>query len=676
MADQRDKAKSSSGRGVRGRQRMGLQYRGQEAVAVDMTWVVDGAGRILHVSSTVDRLLGYCPGELVGKAGSELVHPEDLEIWSATLAGESGREGATQEMELQLRRADGDWAGFRAAVAAVRGGARAPLMVLCWRPLPPGGVGLTSPAGGARPGLAADAVQLAGIGSWDLDLPTRETRWSAELYGILGVEPGSVEPAHDAYLELVHPADRDAVGELIERAVTRLLPFALDHRIQRAGGVVRHVHSRGEVRPGADGAATRLLVIVQDITERVEAEAQNARSRARFLVDSARSLAETIDHDATLSGICEAAIPVLADACMLHLLDNGELRAVAARPVMRGLSQAEPLQQGYAVTQRFAALLQDVVRSGQPQLSELLPSPQLASAPGGRPPLQHGESHVRSMLVPLMGHQGVFGVLTLAVTTAGRGYDLASLTFATDFAQRCALALEKARLRREASDAVRARERILQVVAHDLRAPLNHISLGAAMILTAGQDEKRMKSFADVIQRSAFRMDRLIQDLLDTTAIAAATLALDVRRQEVRPLLEEVRSTVELLALDQFVECHLDFPADPPSVPMDRDRVLQVFFNLVNNALKFSVHYGRISIGADVLPDELRFSVADTGPGIPTDQLERIFEPYWCSQESARMGGTGLGLAIAKAIVEGHGGRIWAESEPGAGSTFYFTIAR
>jgi hypothetical protein len=237
----------------------------------------------------------------------------------------------------------------------------------------------------------------------------------------------------------------------------------------------------------------------------------------------------------------------------------------------------------------------------------------------------------------------------------------------------CGVVLQKEELRHQAAAAVSSRAWILDVLAHDLQAPLNQICLGASMIMTEGQETDVMKRYAGVIQRSAFRMSRLIHDLTHVSASSTGTLTLERRTQEVRTLLDEVIHAGELLVPGEF---SLEAPDELPEVAVDRDRLLQVFFNLLANAIKFSPYGGRILVRVEVLEQELLFSVSDEGPGVPADKLKTIFDPYWCSEESRQRGGTGLGLAIARIIIEGHCGRIWADSVPGRGSTFYFTVPR
>jgi two-component system, chemotaxis family, sensor kinase Cph1 len=263
---------------------------------------------------------------------------------------------------------------------------------------------------------------------------------------------------------------------------------------------------------------------------------------------------------------------------------------------------------------------------------------------------------------PAWGSLPARAVSTHARTDAPVDYELV-------FTRRASSSREYSYHGRRAKPAAPAPRWGVDVIAHDLRAPLSHISLGAAMMLEDDLDESRVRQVVDLIQHAVQRMSRLIQDLSDTTAVDNGGLAVQPRLVDLTSMLREVAATAELLASNRFV---LEFPTGTVAAVVDPDRLLQVFFNLMTNALKFA-DKGPIVVTAELLEQEIRFAVSDTGPGIPAHQLPRIFEPYWCS---GRAGGTGIGLAIARTIVEAHGGRIWAESAPGAGTRFYFTVPR
>jgi signal transduction histidine kinase len=169
-------------------------------------------------------------------------------------------------------------------------------------------------------------------------------------------------------------------------------------------------------------------------------------------------------------------------------------------------------------------------------------------------------------------------------------------------------------------------------------------------------------------------MDRLISDLLDIASIDAGRLAVEPQPQSAASLLQEASELFQLLAAERSIRMSLDVPSDPLQVSADRERVLQVLSNLIGNALKFTPAGGSIQLRAQLEPAWVRLSVVDTGPGVPPEQLPHVFDRYWQAKRSGRLG-IGLGLSIAKGIVEAHGGRIWAESVAGSGSSFHFTLA-
>ena len=243
------------------------------------------------------------------------------------------------------------------------------------------------------------------------------------------------------------------------------------------------------------------------------------------------------------------------------------------------------------------------------------------------------------------------------------------------------MAIESARLTDEAQRATRAREDVLAVVAHDLRNPLSTILMSASFLQEppdAGDSFLAPTALGQRIHRAASRMEDLIKDLLDLAAIEAGQLA--VERQPVKAL-ALTADAVELMApLASAKGLHLSVreDSDDALLSCDRGRVLQVFSNLVGNAVKFTPAGQRITLAAAAdEADEaaFRFTVADSGPGIPAEQLPHIFDRYWQARNTDRQG-VGLGLSIAAGIVAAHGGRIWVDSDAGHGTAFHFTLPR
>jgi signal transduction histidine kinase/CheY-like chemotaxis protein len=275
--------------------------------------------------------------------------------------------------------------------------------------------------------------------------------------------------------------------------------------------------------------------------------------------------------------------------------------------------------------------------------------------------------------VPLRSSKGVAGAMYLASSSA-RAFGLAESellrTVGEALGSELSRRLEDARLR----DGIRAREEALALVAHDLRNPLHAISVGVGTLLPR-IGEPTLRRPVERIQRSAQRMERLLQDLLDIHAIEGGHFT--VGRGQVAPtgLILTALDSQQSLAGSTSVIINTDVAPELPAVSADEERVLQVLENLVGNALKFTPAAGVVTVGAapSTEPGWVLFSVRDTGPGIAPEHLPRVFDRFYQGQSSDRRG-TGLGLAICRAIVEAHGGRIWAESEPGKGAAFYFTL--
>ena len=221
--------------------------------------------------------------------------------------------------------------------------------------------------------------------------------------------------------------------------------------------------------------------------------------------------------------------------------------------------------------------------------------------------------------------------------------------------------------------AIRLRDEMVAVVAHDLRNPVHTIAMSAATILDLPLDDAQRARHLGMIRRAAAGMERLISDLLDVTRLESHQLSVRQARVHVRALLDETLELFEPQARDRNVRLVCALADELPPVSGDRDRLAQVLSNLIGNALQFTPANGEVRLDAIHRDDRIEFLVVDTGPGIDPAHLSNVFDRFWQGQRDKRAG-AGLGLAIAKGIVEAHGGDIWVESTPGEGATFHFTI--
>jgi len=225
--------------------------------------------------------------------------------------------------------------------------------------------------------------------------------------------------------------------------------------------------------------------------------------------------------------------------------------------------------------------------------------------------------------------------------------------------------------------ASQAKSEFLANMSHELRTPLNAILGFTEMILDDlyGAVPADLKEPLADIQTNGKHLLRLINDVLDLSKIEAGRMELSLSDYAVEDIVATVRASLRSIAEEKGLDLVTEVEPGLPDAYGDSKRLTQCLLNLVGNALKFT-HHGRVSVGVDLQGDHLRYRVSDTGIGIPAEQIDEIFAEFRQVDATTTrdFGGTGLGLSITKKFVEMHGGRIWAESELGKGSAFYFTI--
>ena len=276
--------------------------------------------------------------------------------------------------------------------------------------------------------------------------------------------------------------------------------------------------------------------------------------------------------------------------------------------------------------------------------------------------------------VPLVAREKLLGVLKLFSSTPTRKYTPADVRVARDVAQQAALAIDNARLYQAATRAIRERDDVLGMVAHDLRNPLAAIRMNAQLLRRReGEAAPGSRSPADTIERAVSRMDRLIADLLDIAGLEAGRLSIEPGRVPAARVVADVLDAHRVQAASTSCTLATELAPDLPDLWADRDRVLQIFENLIGNALKFIDPGGEVVVGAMPRDGEVVFWVRDTGRGMSADEVAHVFDRFWQARKADRRG-AGLGLAIVKGLVEAHGGRVWVNSMPSRGATFFFTV--
>ena len=518
------------------------------------------------------------------------------------------------------------------------------------------------------------ALEGANLATWDWNVGTGKVvvnrRWPD--MGVIG--PNDLSLNADQWISIVHPEDWPLLEQrLSDHFEGRVPEFESEHRVRTKSGDWLWVLARGKVfERDEHGRPMRMAGTALDITIRKRLDAERA-----FLVDVATILSSSLEHQRTLTDVAQLATRSLADYVVVDLVEErGEsrwLKAIGRDPskawICDVLMQVPP-------DRTRPHLTWSAFQTKQPLLIDKV-TPEMVSSWSqnelDRRALEAME--IGSVVaVPLLTHEKLLGVIALVRSIASRPYVLEDLRIAEGLADRAAVSVESGRLYRAAQKAIDARDRVMGIVAHDLRNPLAAILLQASVLRRRGSEpDRRSRQPVELIERSARRMSRLIRDLLDMASIEAGTLAVECDHVAVDHLIADSATAQKALASAASLEFRLELAKDVPEVWGDRERLHQVLENLIGNAVKFTKPGGRVTVGAAEKDSGVLFWVSDTGPGIAPEHVPHVFERFWQAHKDRRSG-AGLGLPIVKGIVEAHGGRIWVQSAPGRGSTFFFTI--
>lgn len=509
--------------------------------------------------------------------------------------------------------------------------------------------------------------------TWDWDLVTGRMTWNGAGARRFRYAAAEVRPSLEWHFERMHPDDRERVVAGLQQAISGLGEAWTDeYRFLRGDGTYATVHDRAYVVRNERGEPVRVTGWMVDVTERKRNE-----ENQRFLARASAVLDAALDADLIAASLARLCIPTLADFCVLDLVEeDGAVRRAAVAHARS--SRERLLSPGAAVpagTSPEGHPVLAVVEGGEPVLCaecDEASLDELDRVLGERNARRLGAHSY--MVVPVKAHAQVLAALTVCLSQPGRRYGPMDLMVAKDLAYRAGLAFENARLYQTAQRALRAREEVLGVVSHDLRGPLSTIVVTAVLLSETGRDRRdETRKWLDVIRRSADQMNTLIGDLLDMGSMEAGRFAVEPVAGDLRVLLEESCEQLRPLCDTRGLRLELDAPPSLPFVALDARQIARVLSNLAGNAIKFTPDGGVVRVRASAAGAEVRVEIADTGPGIPAEQLPKVFDRFWKGRRGDGQG-AGLGLTIARGIVEAHRGRIGVESTPGHGSTFWFTL--
>lgn len=383
-----------------------------------------------------------------------------------------------------------------------------------------------------------------------------------------------------------------------------------------------------------------------------------------LLGELTRVLSSSLDYTGALREVSRIVSARLGCGCVIELLEAGGPVQLAHQPL-----RVKPVN-----LEAFASLVADVTtrnRAATATRTEASAADRRGRALAER---ARQESGTEWVICEPLSSEGVdsLGAMTMF---GGSGRLAVPNELAREIAQRTAIAIRNGRLYRAALVAAHERQRVLSLVAHELKNPLGVILMGAVQALegTGGTDQGQRREL-EAIHRSAKRMKKLVGDLLDLASIDAGKLSVRPTSCDVSSVIAGAVRDVASSAEAAGVALLDDRLTDLPRAWVDPDRLSQVLVNLMSNAIKFTPRGGRVRVrGARVDRNEIVIAIEDSGRGIEAGDLDRIFDHFWQASDTAAMG-SGLGLAICRSIVELSGGRIWAQSTVGVGTTMYFTL--
>ncbi|MDO3377918.1 PhnD/SsuA/transferrin family substrate-binding protein [Geoalkalibacter halelectricus] len=487
--------------------------------------------------------------------------------------------------------------------------------------------------------LLTEAQQTARLGNWELDLRTNRLHWSREIFAIFEIDPTRFSASYEAFLDAIHPEDRELVHQAYTRSLAERRPYEITHRLRMADGRIKHVHERCKSFFAADGTPLLSRGIVQDITEQKLAEQALRASERNY-----RNLFDNMTVGFAVHEILLDDQGRPQDYRFLQVNPAFEkitgLRsdALIGRRVLEVLPGTEP---------EWIQIYGEVALTGQPRLFESY----------------SGTLEKYFEVTAYAPQPGQFATLFLDISTR----------------KRQEAELRQAKSAAEAAN--RAKSRFLATMSHEIRTPLNGILGMAQTLMDADISPSLRLESARTILDSGNILLALLNDILDLSKVEAGRL--EIKDLPFRPaqLLEDTAALFAPAAREQGLRLEVSWHGQDSQVfCSDPLRLRQMLSNLISNAVKFTER-GVIGVAGRAHPGDddtffLRFEVSDTGPGIAEHQRDKLFRPFSQIDDSdtRRHSGSGLGLSIVRSLAALLGGEVGVESSPTRGSTFWFSV--
>lgn len=490
-------------------------------------------------------------------------------------------------------------------------------------------------------------------------------------------------------------------GALLEYAIASLDPFWADCDVESVLAVPIAVngHAVGSIAVYYLSDRWRFLEeekhLLRGISEQiaqylsrdaVERENRRRTQEISTLFEVSKVLASVVELEELLPAIEPTLVETLEPADAGALLLFGEATGMLTVESAFGYDMAAVRRLSLQVGESMSGMVFEDGEPGVWPTPEECASAMAHMAPHNRRRFREATGGLdypsSAIAVPLVYRDQRIGVLTLETFQGNASFSLSHLPFLQALAELIVIdvnqiqLLQRTEQARAAEDVDRLRSEVIAALAHEMRTPLTSIQGYASALLLEDVewDQQTSRRHLQIIDEEASALSAMIEDLLESSIIDSGFLPIE-REPTLIPRLAErlVKEMTRRTARHRFV---ISFPSDFPIVDADPRRIEQVLRNLLDNAVKYSPEGGLVVVRGEVVADEVTVSVADNGAGIAPEHLNRLFEKFFRvkSPLGQRVRGSGLGLPLSRTIVESHGGRIWAESELGRGTTIYFSL--
>jgi PAS domain S-box-containing protein len=509
---------------------------------------------------------------------------------------------------------------------------------------------------------------------WTAQADGRPSYFNRKWFDITGM-PYSTELCWEVCRTALHPADAAEYFQRWEHCITTGGDLECEARIFNAAAHSYHWHlCRALPERNEAGEIIAWLGTYTDIHSQKRAEMGQ-----KFLADISAIMATSLDYEANLMRAAELTVSDLADVAIVDIVDDdGSVRRAAfcSKGDEAAADAAKALELPNKSIHSAGELLAYAAQAETTVFIDDMPPDWFLQIEDDKRRAVFAANPISSLCSVPISVRGKLRVVMTALYMHGRRFDQFDLQIANDVRRTVCLAIENALVHKEVQETNRMKDEFLAVLSHELRTPLNAV-IGWSDLLRLGTDDEKVLQGLEIIERNGKALNQLVGDLLDVSRIITGKLVLDMRPIDMNRFIVTCIEGIRPLAERKNIRVECQLPPQATVVQGDQDRLQQVMWNLLTNALKFTPDHGTIGVYATSVEDNLLITVSDSGIGLKSEVIPYIFERFRQADSSTtrKHGGLGLGLAIVKHVTDLHEGSVTAQSDgPGHGARFTVSL--